>query len=93
MYFIAKFFPKFIFLERLNTMLPLSVVSTKHFRSKVSWISERMSAPVGPLSPRDNTRHGMRFAPGVLGAVHPVYRQVAVGSGQRPEKETERKDG
>jgi len=52
-----------------------------------------MSAPVGPLSPRDNTRHGMRFAPGVLGAVHPVYRQVAVGSGQRPEKETERKDG
>ncbi|KYN31274.1 hypothetical protein ALC56_14155 [Trachymyrmex septentrionalis] len=31
-----------------------------------------MSAPAGPLSPRDNTRHGMRFAPGVLGAVHPT---------------------
>ncbi|KYN28900.1 hypothetical protein ALC57_01864 [Trachymyrmex cornetzi] len=49
-----------------------------------------MSAPAGPLSPRDNTRHGMRFAPGVLGAVHPVYRQVAAGSSRQWSETGER---
>ncbi|EGI68177.1 hypothetical protein G5I_03273 [Acromyrmex echinatior] len=46
-----------------------------------------MSAPAGPLSPRDNTRHGMRFAPGVFGAVHPV---LSSGSGWQWSETRER---
>lgn len=80
----SKFFAElYLFVEWLNLNVPAVCVSEAFPLERVS----RVSDPPHPLivSWGQHARHGTWFAPGVLGAIHPVHRQVA--SGGRREKE------